>query len=256
VSTFDKDGGIDPNRGIIISCFGKKRSGKSVMGLLLFHGYPYDRVVIDPAGDDGPIGPDVIELHGDVSSLPRKWPESKRRDDKPMTLRYVPDAGSPTFLEDLDAVVGLVMAHGRTCLLVHEVGLAAPVHRTPPHMRRLLNANRHRQVTAIFCGPRPVNIDPLVLAQSDVVDTFELPNPNDRERVASTIGWDPKDFSAGVDELAAHEYLQFDGNMEKPEPGADDLRLVHMPALPAEVVTDVKRWASGYRAPQLDTVRE
>jgi hypothetical protein len=256
VSTFDKDGQIDPARGVIISCFGRKGSGKSIMGLLHFHSYPYDRLVIDPAGDDGPTGPDVIELHGDVSSLPRKWPESKRRDDKPMTLRYVPDAGSSTVLEDMDVLVGMAMAHGKTCLLVHEVGLAAPAARTPPHMRRLLNANRHRQVTAIFCGPRPKTIDPLVLAQSDLVYTFDLANPDDRKRIAEEIGWNPNDFSAGVHELQWHEYLLFDRNIEKPAEGQEDRRLLHYPPLPAEVAADVKRWADGQRTPQLDTVRE
>src|SRR5882762_8217282 len=107
--TFDQRGALIIADGRIISCFGKKKSGKSIMGTLLFRGYPGDRVVIDVAGDDGPMGPDVIELKGNVTDLPRKWPEAQRKDKERMTLRYVPDPGSPTKLEDVDAIIGLCL---------------------------------------------------------------------------------------------------------------------------------------------------
>jgi len=56
-------------------------------------------------------------------------------------------------------------------------------------MRRLLMQNRHYRATALFDGPRPVNVNPLVLAQSDLVAVYHLPNPDDRERVAKSIGY-------------------------------------------------------------------
>lgn len=240
MGTLTSRGEIDPSRGVLLTCLGKKRSGKSKMALLWFESYPYDRVVIDVNGTDGPHK-DVIELHGSVDELPTKWPEHQREDGKRMTLRYHPDAGSPTFLEDVDAVLGMAYRTGRVCILIHEVGLIAPANRTPPHMRRILQSNRHRQITAIFCCPRPVTVDPLVLAQSDMVYVFELPNPKDRERVAETIGWDPRDFSAGVHELGPHEYLRADTNESRPGDGEPDLRLVSCPALPADVVAHLDR---------------
>jgi hypothetical protein len=244
--TFNNRGQLDPGRGIIVVCTGKKRSGKSKMALLIFRSYTGDRVVIDVAGDDGPMGGDVIELQGDVSTLPRKWPEHLREDNKPMTLRYVPDPGSSTELEDMDAVVGMVMRHGECCLLVHEVGRLAVVHKTPPHTRRLLMHNRHRKVTALFCGPRPQGIDPLVIAQADLVYTFDTPNPNDRKRIAEVIGWNPNDFDEAVHGLGPHEYLRYDANMDKPETDDEpDYRLVHFPALPEDVVRATDRWAQG-----------
>lgn len=245
MSTFTARGELDPAVGIIACCFGKKRSGKSVMGRLLFDSYPHDRVVIAVNADDGPFADerrDVFPIRGTVDTLPPRWPEELRRDGRRMTLRYDPDPGSPTFLEDQDAVIGLAMRHGHCALLVHEVGLLAPSNRVPPHTRRLLNNNRHHHVTAVLCGPRPITVDPLVIGQADLIYVFEMQVPADRKRVAETIGWDPADFDAAVEDLARHEYLRFDANENKPAGDDDpDLRLVHCPALPADVVHQVTR---------------
>lgn len=243
--SFDQKGQLDVARGLLITCTGKKRSGKSVMATLLFRSYPYDRVVIDVAGDDGPMGEGIHEITGTVDDLPTKWPEELREDGKPMTLRYVPDTGSPTYREDMDAVIGMALHHQHCCLLVHEVGLLAPANRTPPHTRRLLNANRHYHVNAIFCTPRPQTIDPLILQQSDLIYVFETQNPNDRKRIAETIGWHPGDFDQAVNDLGPHEYLRFDSNEMKPQDDEDDVRLIHFPALPEDVVASTKRWAQG-----------
>lgn len=252
--TFTARGELDTTKGILVLCEGKKRSGKSIMGLLLFRSYPYDKLVIDVAGDDGPTGPDIVELRGTVAELPSRWPEAQRKEGPrgeplPMTLRYVPDPGSPTFIEDMDRVVGLVMAQGRrtghACILVHEMGVLAQVHRTGPHTRRLLMHNRHNHVTGIFCMPRPKTVDPLVLAQADLIYIFDTPSPDDRKRLADTIGWDVADLDDAHAALQTHEYLRFDANMEKPAEHEDDMRLVHFPPLPKDIVDEVKRWANG-----------
>ena len=228
------------------------------MGLLFASSWPYDMVVLDVAGDDGPMPRklgtgthDVHELTGTVADLPRKWPEYLRSEPpRPMILRYVPDPGSPTELEDMDAVTGLAFNHSskeRPCmLLVHEIGRVAPAGRTPAHMRRVVNHSRHHGLTMVCCGPRPITVEPLVIAQSDLVYIFELNNDDDRERVAKNIGWRRQELDAAVHDLGLHEYLLFDARVPKPANEDDeDLRLVHYPALPEEIVNDVKRWAAG-----------
>ena len=248
--SFDSRGRMEVRDGLIILTVGKKRSGKSVLARLLADSYPGDLMVLDVAGDDGPKGPDVITLHGTVDTLPTRWPEERRPEDgRRMVLRYVPDAGSPTWAEDMDHVVGMALQQGRrlrsrgrvgAALLIHEVGVVAPAGQTRPHMRRALMHNRHNGLTLIMCGPRPQTIDPLVLQQSDLVYVFELLNPSDRKRLAETIGWAPADFDEAVRDLGPHEYLRFDANEQKPEEGQRDMRLVHFPALPADVLREQK----------------
>lgn len=256
--TFNARGELEPGAAALIGCFGRKGSGKSVMADLFLYGWPYDAVVVDVAGDDGPAPRinrgthDVRALYGSVEELPHTWPEHLRHEQRPMILVYRPDAGSATELEDMDHVVGLAYQHSdnpRPCMLVvHEVGRVAPANRTPPHMRRVLNHSRHRRLTAVFAGPRPQTIDPLVLAQLDLCYVFELPNPSDQRRIAESIGWDPQDFAAYVDNLGPHEYLRHDAREPKPTEGEQDLRLTHWDALPADVAGpggELARWRAG-----------
>jgi hypothetical protein len=256
--SFDSDGHLDPARGLIVLCVGKKESGKSVMALALAQGYPYDIVVLDVAGDDGPMAGagasgshDVIEWRGTVDTLPASWPEAQRRTGpdgrtpRPMILRYVPDPGSPTYLEDMDHLVGIAMTHRRCMILWHEANVAIESGRVPAHTRRFLRFNRHHQVTGVLCGPRTITMDRLALGQADLIYVFELNVPEDRKRIAGEIGWDPADFDAAVKDLGPHEYLLYDARLPKPAEGEPDLRLVHYPALPPEYVRRVERWARG-----------
>lgn len=250
MSTFGPNGEIDPKRGILATFVGKKRSGKSVMALLFFMRYPGDKIVIDVAGDDGPVGPDVVTLTGTVAegNMPGRLPTLMRDGKKPMIFRYVPDAGSKTFIDDMDHIVGLALDHGQCCILIHEMGVLAEAGKTRVHTRRLLMHNRHNgATTGLFCAPRTVTVDPLVLQQSDLVYTFELQGVADRKRIAESIGWNVKDFDESVHDLGPHEYLLFDANVGKPEDGEVDYRLLHAPALPLPEVERVKKWASGTR---------
>jgi hypothetical protein len=240
--SFDDQGRLIIGDGLIVTVFGKKRSGKSALGLVLHASYPRDSIVIAANMDDGPF-PDGERVHlveGNVESLPRRWPEDLRPEPNvPIVLRIQVDPGSPTFLEDQDAAVGLALTHGDCAVLVHEVGLLAPSNRVPPHTKRLLHANRHRGVTAILCGPRPITVDPLVIAQSDLVYLFEMQVKADRQRAAETMGWDEDDLAAALEDLGRFEYLRFDAQELKPAAGEQDIRVVHLPPLPEELVKRV-----------------
>lgn len=252
--SFNARGELEPST--FIAIFGKKGSGKSVLALSIAAAWPHDMVVIDVAGDDGPDERprdqpgthDVHSLTGPVDELPKAWPEHLRREKRPMILRYVPDAGSPTELEDMDAVIGLVYAHSTrdrpAMLLIHEIGRVAPAGKTQPHMRRVVNHGRHRGLMMVTCGPRSLDIDLLIIAQADLVYTFELNQPADRKRIAENIGWNPAEFDAAVHDLGPHEHLRFDAREPKPaKEGDQDWRLVHMQALPEDEVAAALAWA-------------
>ncbi len=220
---------LNPHKATQITIVGKKGSGKTELGWLLFESYPYDRVLVDPNGD--------IKVTEDTEDLEPgeggRWPAADPTDRKRRrTFRYVPDFGDPDHLEDLDRVVGMAYSHPRTLLMVDEAHEAAPAGRTPSHMRRALRQGRHRQLSTIYVTPRPLTVDSLMLSNSDWVYVFRLPNPNDRRRVAETIGWDPRDFDEAVHALGPYEYLRH-GPAKEPADGHTD-ELVHMPALPKD----------------------
>lgn len=246
--SFTDDGLLDISKAPIVVCAGRKGSGKTVTALMFARTFPYDVIVIDVAGDDGPMGPGIVEWSDTAEFLPRSFPtDATERDGNRIILRYVPDPGSSTFLEDMDAVVGIALHHSTkerpALLVVHEAGVLAPANRTQPHMRRVLAHSRHNGLVCVFTMPRTQTIDPAIIGQSDVGYIFDLPNPHDRKRVAEEIGWNPRAFATGVDGLEQHEYLRYDVKEPAPAPGGVDYRLIHCPPFPAESVAAAEAWA-------------
>lgn len=223
---------IDPDKGSFIFATGRKGSGKSVLCRRVFDSYPYDKLVIDPTGDVAKsLTNEGIEVQRwSADALPVRFPSHVDDESKPVTAVFVPDMGSPSAVDDMDRALGLVLAHKRSCCWIDEIGVMTKAQSTPPNLRRALHHGRHDQLTLITAGPRPVDIDPLVLAQSDFVAVFSLPNPRDRQRVADAIGWPPQRFAAAVNDLHGHEYLWY---------VAADHDLWHMPPLPPRVRRNV-----------------
>jgi hypothetical protein len=195
---------LDPSKPLIVSSFGRKGSGKSTFNRRLYDSWPGDKLAIDVNGDADP-GPDAVAIH---TPLPSKFPAppvgllgSPR--PGPQNLTFRADPGSETYTDDLDRAVGLALfpqAHP-TMVWCGEAGEFMPnAQTTRPHMRRLLKQNRHYHVTALFDDPRPKNVNPLVIGQSDLVAVYELPNPADRVRVAETIGYPPARFDKEMEE--------------------------------------------------------
>jgi hypothetical protein len=185
---------LDHSRPMIISAWGKKGKGKTAFNREIYRSYPGDKLTIDVNGHAEP-GEDAERITEPGKSWPRPdgMPGERR---KTRNLHYVADPGSATYRDDLDRAVGMALfpKDHPVLLWAGEVGELMPNGRPGPHMRRLLQQNRHHRVTALFDGPRPVYVDPQVLLQSNLVALFELPNPADRRRVAETVGIDPKAF--------------------------------------------------------------
>lgn len=189
--------------------FGKKGSGKSVLARRFWDTYPGDELCIDVT-KDALTPADVQETFREP---PERWP-SPPKEGEAVRIRYTPDMHSSTWRDDLDRAVGLSSLRKRQggCLVwIDEIGTVSQTNRTGPYLRHLLNQGRHDKTSALFCGPRPITLDPLVLAQSDVVYVFALPNPADRRRIADACGIEPATLDDAVNGLGKHEYLRWDG---------------------------------------------
>lgn len=209
---------IDPERPMIVSAWGRKRSGKSVLNRELFRSWPFDRIVIDVNGNADP-GEDTERI---TAPLPTRFPERgglMGEPRKPRSLWFRAHPGDPAYREQLDQAVGLALypQAKRVCLWAGEVGELQPNGRPGPHMRTALMQNRHHNLTCLFDGPRPMYVDPLTLHQSDLVAVFELPNPRDRDRIADSIGFPPKKFSEACHAAwrTEHAFILWDANRKK-----------------------------------------
>jgi hypothetical protein len=222
---------LDPDKPMIVSAFGRKGSGKSYFNRTIWHTWPYDRLCIDVNGNAEP-GDDARPLRADDLEDGR-WPsrtgmpgERERRD----SLHYRADPGSARYREQLDQAVGVaLMPQDHRCLVwAGEVGELMQHGRPGANMSRLLQQNRHYKVSALFDGPRPTYIDPLVMHQSDLVAVYELPNPNDRKRIADAIGYPPARFDEVCHETwreGDHWYVLWDARVR---------RLFSMAPIPAD----------------------
>ena len=212
---------IDPDKGSHIFVTGRKGQGKSILCRHLFDSFPYDRVCIDPTGD---VRADMRRQASPFTELtdplPVRLPVDP--DGQPQAFVYVPDPGAPEYLDNIDRAVGLAMLHGKTCLWVDEVGEVTRAGVTPPNFRRALHHGRHRQLTLLLAGPRPIDVNPLCVSQADHVFIFHLPNPADGKRVAENIGWPPREFEKAVHNLGDHEFLWWSTKAQE---------LTHLPAL-------------------------
>lgn len=190
---------IDTSANQLICFFGRKGSGKSVGARTLFRHWPnVDKIVIDVNGDADP-GPGAERITGEP---PKRMPERKD-DGLPLTLHYVADPGRATYRDDLDRAVGMALfpRDRRTLTWVDEVGELTPPGKTGPNTRVFVQQSRHFNASGLFCGPRPISIEPLVPQQADRIFLYDLPNPRDRERITALIGWPPAAFEDAMREV-------------------------------------------------------
>jgi hypothetical protein len=219
---------------LFVVCVGRKGQGKSELAYVLWDSWERDRIVVDVTGDVGGHHPEPDTFDLEVPP-PGHWPtEMQDAEADRLSLRYVPDHSHPDYKADLDRVVGLAFSHGDCLLWVDEIGEVAPSNQVLPNTRRALHMGRHQNLNMIMTGPRPMTIDPLVMAQADVVYAFDLPNPDDRKRLADTIGWDRRDVDDAMAELPDHGYLRF---------VASEHELAIFPPLPLKKVSKRRRRA-------------
>ena len=206
--TFNDFVEIDQDKPHLISVFGKKGSGKSVWARSMYTSWDDDKLGIDVNGDMEP-GADSVII---TDPLPDSFPLNPT--GEPVNLHYLADPGSPTYREDLDRAIGLGLfpKEHRTLLWIDEIGEFTTGNRTDPRMRRLLHQSRHFNTSAIMCGPRPTDVDKLIIAQSDLVVIYDLPDPDDQAKIAKIIAYPADRFGKIIAEmrsLGPHHHLVY-----------------------------------------------
>lgn len=193
---------LDHRRPLFISAFGRKGSGKSAFNREIYQSYPGDKIAIDVNGNAEP-GEDAEKIT--AADLKSHWPRPDTmpgEQRKPRNFHYRADPGSPTYEDDLDRAVGMALLPQKhpVMLWAGECTELMPRGRTGPAVRRLLRQNRHYNMSVLFDDPRPMWIDRLVLTQSNLIALFELPEPDDRKRVAQATGHNAKKFDVICEE--------------------------------------------------------
>lgn len=188
---------LDPSRSTIVGLWGGKGKGKSHAAGRLYRAWPRDKLVIDISGDAKP-GEDAEKIREPEHVFPVQHDM-----DRPhyRNLHYRADPGSPTYRDDVDRAAGMALRPAdRACLLwVDEMGEVFPVNQRDraPNMRRMLMASRHYGPSSLLqCGPRPKNIDPLCIQQSDYTYLFARLNPKDVEVLAENMGFPARELEA------------------------------------------------------------
>lgn len=201
---------LDPDGSNFVAIFGMKGSGKSVRARHFFEHWQGPAMVIDAIGDVDVRGLDGRPVKR-TTEPPTRWPrrEVNGREELEPRIWYTPDVKDNAWLEKVDVAIGLANRTPHCLLWLDEVHLLLPVHTTRrmPGARSALIVGRHTPLSILACGPRPSEIDLLVLQQADHVLVYDLPNADDRERIAKTAGWERHDFHARHGALGRHEYL-------------------------------------------------
>jgi len=211
---------IDPAKNQIILCIGRKGSGKSQWAREAFrHWAGVDRLVIDPTGDadpGSPRRPGQPESWRDdlntelLKTLPRELPPRRHVDGRsvPGVYRWIANTQSPSYRDDLDRAValGLFPKQRRTLLWIDEAGPVFPSNSLGPNALTLLQQSRHFYCSALICCPRPLTINPLVLAQADRVVMFDVPAEPDRKRLAETLGWPYRDLVSELNNIRKYPF--------------------------------------------------
>lgn len=195
---------LDHTRPLFISAFGRKGAGKTAFNREIYRSYPGDKICLDVNGNADP-GEDAEKIT--AADLRKTWPEPVRMPGerrKTRNLHYLADPGSATYEDDLDRAIGMALLpkHHRTMLWAGECS-ELPMGKTAPAARRLVRQNRHYSMTVLFDDPRPAWIDRLILTQSNLIALFELPEPDDRKRVAQATGHNARKFDEICEETWA-----------------------------------------------------
>lgn len=121
------------------------------------------------------------------------------------TTRFVPT--DPYDMDAYDALYRAMFASFPRYVWADEAGIVLPVAGVPKGARILLVQGRKRSIGHLALHTRPREVDSNLIAQAAHVAVFDLPNPDDRKRVAELCGIPPRELDGMVAGLPEHGFL-------------------------------------------------
>jgi hypothetical protein len=216
---------LDPDKGAFVASFGPKGTGKSELITRLFARFPYNGLLIDYARDvdpqyrfTEPIPPAVHALANELGAMGDVDPSSLGsfidrlrvawRGDPSKRFRkyrYVPNFVAKDWLERTDNYIGLAYLLERCAVELDEINEEAPVGSTPRWTRAMLRVGRHQRCSMLMAGPRPTDLDPMVLNQADVVTVHGQLHELDIRRMAKQLHLKDAELMSLIQNLARYE---------------------------------------------------
>ncbi|MCU1489714.1 MAG: hypothetical protein JWM85_1119 [Acidimicrobiaceae bacterium] len=221
---------VDPDgTAMFLDFFGRKNSGKSHLAELYARSWPYDGLVINSTGDvdhdytwtlPWPGGEELVDKKSNGDPIYAvNWPERPEGLSRAMWNLVPNRLHDPHYRFKIDAAIAALHEAGdkrrfpgaRPRLLwVDEIGEVAKPGRVLQGFDTVLHQGRHNGDWCLFCGPRPMDIETLVLGQADWIFCFALPAVADVQRVAKTCGISEQDLAGLMGELGDHEFVRID----------------------------------------------
>jgi hypothetical protein len=226
---------IDPGRSNIILPTGKKGSGKSEVGHLIFNAWPDDRAVLDITGDARPDDPYSIPVVAPFKPLSHyrglkrglardrglPWP-APDGDRVTLWIRVTPQQEEKSFHRQQDdaLALGLFPQDNRFLFWVDEYGrMVKKGGVAGPNLNLALQSSRHYgPLSLLLPCPRLRWIDPLTIQQTDLALIYKLANADDREILAKNLGIPLADFERAYFDNQArglHCFLMYHAGLDQ-----------------------------------------
>lgn len=174
---------------------GATETGKSHLARALFLAAATPRTVIDPADSDLTRVPGARTFRDPRSRVLLEAP----------TSRFVPtDSGD---LDAYDELYRRMFNAGPRYVWVDEAGIVFPQSNRANPRRNFLVQGRKRELGHLALHTRPRECDVNLIAQAMHVAAFQLPNPDDRDRIAELAGIPPRQLDAEMRRLEPHGFL-------------------------------------------------
>ncbi len=180
---------------------GATQSGKSVLARRMFEAMAPPRAVVDPKDDPDATGGLYRDRRIAVTfSDPNRIPDAD-------SIRFAPR--DPHDADAYDALYRGLFARRGIFVWTDEAGIVAPKSGGPAGFRRLVTQGARWGIGHIALNQRPVDLDRVLLANSEHVIAFRVGDPDDVRRLANIGPTPPKALDEKIRRLPPYGFVWY-----------------------------------------------